>query len=985
MLDSLHSILTVALDLELAKERKSFEERLNACLMAWSGLNFCTFATAFEIQGKSIRLDPNDSSSRPLIYGRLQEPKEITKRKFYDFFTKLIGFPERSSGRWPWNIMRDQEKGKKSGIFPPKIITIKNSLPYPLWTDEEALNAELNESFQCISSNEILNENSWKWYAEFPALLGDLVRTGSRVTKHLVYILGTRREFVIEGGRDRDFGLIVGLTERVDDSLKQATNLILAAWNLMVVAEHIIEDADRIAALEAARSMSHTFRTFVESSALPAVRTIIRKVNVENKVEDEVAHEILDIGCLAAFMGFVSRKGILTSDVRPIDVEPDPYNPLQMILKEFKKAEDEDVVNIPIKLVITEYPNNPNIKFVNKIYLRAICHELIKNIRDHGKKEEDGKVHVTLNFSTTNEDQEDIQIMIINPSIEPPKDKEERNPIRGLRSLKSMVEACGGKYDGRFFEDDKSWKTHLVFDSSIWSVKTQNISLLPPRSETTNLDITSYLGQRIKKDEHLESPALRILLLDDELAEPKIAERSIINLGNPVDWICYTRKIKECPFFCFGNKRWQIELLLCRSVFYARDYLINEKFDICLIDVDFNTGDPERGSQKIPSLGGILPALVYCRDPLTYLTIFTAKDSELRDDANYYFLREMSKTGTLGNLEIEDLSAKVSATKELSVRIPEAIVCWMEKVLPKRFPDAKDASLLVDIFLDNEKPFDGSLKLKYPKEREVMLPYSLFGDLLTVRPQDVSRVITQKGVDIMRMLSVAACGHQLVRHTVCKIGHVNDYMQNCCVSALFNGQKCQCGKQEQQTANEFTVNIDAACKMFGVQRDILMNAIGYPLSGAKVKRHTRIDIAKTLGKNEDSHTVLFGIFIDPEGWMKEFKKEVESLIGKSLEIKGKDYKELGSHVKPGCESESRTRVITIQGQRDDKNYISDTGGSISNLANGSIVKLCKIASDVKLLGPCGTFDMRSRKVVDQNISQKVCLQITVQHSRATEG
>jgi len=864
-----------------------------------------------------------------------------------------------------------------------------NPLPNPLWTDENALTEELNESFRRIPSGDknSLNENSWKWYAEFPALLGDLVRTGSRVTKHLVYILGTRREFVIEGGRDRDFGLIVGLIKMEDNSLKLATNLILAAWNLVVVAEHIIEDADRIAALEAARSMSHTFRTFVESSALPTIRTIIRKANVENNVENEVAHRVLEIGCLAAFMGFVSRKGIYGERLRDIDIEPKYFNPFQMILDEFQQAKNEEMVENHIELIVMSAPTDLKLRFVNKLYLRAICHELIKNIRDYGKKE-DGKVKVTLNFTHINENQRnDIQVKIVNPVDEPKQDNAGKvmDPVRGVISIRSMVEACGGSYNEEFSKNDKSWTTLLIFHLKLWTDKTSHIPTSPQKPDWTEFNTPLHSVYKIIAGEPLDSPALRLLLLDDELAELRIAEKSVLNLGKPDDWIYYSRIINKRSFFCLGNKRWQIELLLCKSVFHALDHLLKEEFDICLIDVDFKTGDPERIRQEIPSLGGILPALAFCRNPLIYLTIFTAKDSELRDDANYTFLREMANTGILGNLEVEDSSAKASATKELSERIPDAIIQWMRHILPKRFPDAKDASLLVDAFLDESKSFNGSLKLQHPIEREAGLPYSLFGDLLTVRPQDVSRVITQKGVDIMRMLSVAACGHQLVRHTVCKIGHVNDYMQNCCVSALFNGQKCQCGKQEQQTANEFTANIDAACKMFGVQRDILMNAIGYPLSGAKVKRHTRIDIAKTLGKNEDSHTVLFGIFIDPEGWMKEFKKEVESLIGKSLEIKGKDYNDVGSHVKPGCESESRTRVITIQGQRDDKNYISDTGGSISNLANGSIVKLCKIASDVKLLGPGGTFDMRSRKVVDQNISQKVCLQITVQHSRATEG
>lgn len=993
MPDALHDILTRALELELAEPRKSFEERLNKCLSGWSGLKFCTFATAFEIQRNTIRVDPNDSNKQ-LIYCGLEEPKEPEKKTLYAFFTKLTKFPKRDAGRWPWNIIRDLEKGKTSGIFPPVNITIVNSLPNPIWADEDTLDRELINSFRTDSSDEnSRNENSWKWYAEFPALLGDLIRPDSPESKHLVYILGTRREFVRDRSRDRDFGLIVGLTELEDVSLNQATNYILAAWNLVVVAEHIVEDAERIALLEAARSMSHTFRTFVESSTLPTIRTIIRAADVGTSVENEVAARVLEVGCLAAFMGFVARGGIRELSPRTIDIELEPYNPVQMIIEEFQQVakEEENPINLTIGGKCT---NGTNLRFANKLYIRSICHELIKNIQDHGKKEQDGKVTVNIDCASGNEHQGDeIRITIKNP-FDPPDPPPEgaMDPTRGLESLKNMVDACGGKYENFPSKDKKDkdwWTTRLMFDLSLWKDKTAHISPSPPGLESIKASTPTSSDLEIKKGMPLESPALRLLLLDDELAYLKVAERSIINLSKPEDWIWYSVTIKDRTFFCFGHTRWQIELLLCNSVFHVRDQLIDQKFDICLIDVDFSK-DPERGRKAIPSLGGILPALAFCKRPYTYLTIFTAKDSELRDDANYSFLREMAVAGYLGNLKVEDLDAKGSATKELSVIIPHAIIWWMNHILPNRYPDEQDASLLVDVFLEKNKPFDGSLKLKHPKERVVSLPHSLFGDLLTD-----SAEYGQQIEDIIRLLSKAACGHQLVRHTVCNIAHVNEDLPDCCVKALFEGIICHHNRFSEADAKAFTANIDAACKMFDVLRNDLMAVIGKPIRGAKVKQHTRMDIAHALSLPHPSDAVVFGIFVNPTNWMEEFKTQVEGLLkSKSstdveaplelqLSIDVEDRDDKGNKAESGSEWSSRTRRIEICGQRKDNKYISESGGSY-----GKIVKLCKMASDVRLVGPIGALDMRNPTArLDTNDVNPggVALRITVHHSRATEG
>jgi hypothetical protein len=219
-------------------------------------------------------------------------------------------------------------------------------------------------------------------------------------------------------------------------------------------------------------------------------------------------------------------------------------------------------------------------------------------------------------------------------------------------------------------------------------------------------------------------------------------------------------------------------------------------------------------------------------------------------------------------------------------------------------------------------------------------------------------------------------------------------MSDCCVNALFEGKTCHHNRFSEADAKAFTANIDAACKMFGVLTKDLMAVIGKPIRGAKVKHHTRMNITHALSLNFPHDAVVFGIFVDPTSWMEEFRKEVEALLKPQLStdveaplepqlsINVDDLDDKGKKTESGSEWLSRTRRIEIRGYRKDHNYIREIGGSY-----GKIVNLCKMASDVRLVGPIGALDMRNptNDVDPEDKNPEVVLRITVHHSRATEG
>ena len=118
----IYSILARAIELEAETPRKSFKERIETCLEAWQWLGVCSFATAFEIEGNSIRLDENNN---PLIYNRLPNDESAE----WGAFSKLTAVPGSGLGKWPWEILREKarEENKREGLFPAELRSLSVS------------------------------------------------------------------------------------------------------------------------------------------------------------------------------------------------------------------------------------------------------------------------------------------------------------------------------------------------------------------------------------------------------------------------------------------------------------------------------------------------------------------------------------------------------------------------------------------------------------------------------------------------------------------------------------------------------------------------------------------------------------------------------------------------------------------------------------------------------------------------------------------
>jgi len=1006
-------ILDAAIRAEEKSPRLDFRQRLEKCLTSWQALEFCTFATAFAIRGNEVK--------EPYFGGELTPT---------DLFNRLIALPADNEGKWPWNIIRERERegGIKEGIFPPELRNIKSSLPTSIWSSLDALNAAISSDFTEVSNENAIAELSWKWYAEHLAHLGDQIRNDGSNTQHLLYLLGTRREFVRDGGRERDYGLIVGFTEALDnDSLNMARDCVLAAWNLVVVSEHIVEDADRIGALEAARSMSHTFRTFVEASAMPAIRTILQTASTDSSgLIKPVEDCVLEIGQLAAFMGFVARGGIADPDAKIRDCDVQEYDPVALIKDEFEKANSvEATTNISATVCIdNDIRKNKKVPFAHRLYLRAICSELIKNIRDHGKPREDGStaVKVTIKISA---DANSLSVALSNPKKAITNPGRTKDTVKGIRSLKGMVEACAGTHQDCEEESDVNlpWRTFITFDLAKWaSAATSSASVStitaeePARSRSSTFPTESTV---------LESPGLKILLLDDQLAEPNRAWDSLRNFKSD-GWSYYEKSISSKTFKCFGNQVLSIEIILCRSVFHARDCLFDEHFDICLVDVDFKARDLERANHEVPSLGGILPALVLARDEHTYLRVFTAKDSDLRDDANYAYLKELSKKDRLGNLCIQD-----GGTKEISRQLPEVIYDWMMQILPKRQPTCESCAKLVDALRAN----NGTLgELVLPKGDAVpntKIPFSLFYEIISVDRSDSQENITtqERRTNLWLELSKASSGHQVARHTFIGIDHINEATPMCCMEALFAGTECTShienvndgrpsnSKVTTTKAIEFKAHFDSACRVFDVNSEQFRAKVA---SGQELKLHTRMHLGEVLeGLVKEEGVVgcplIYGMFEEPGTWKADFRQQIYlHLINNKkaapppkkkrlfcwsrkspsaarsedavLSIVANDYDQNGNQLSlqgNTDSTDSRKRTITITGNRTDNGYLypDESGGFKKTLEATRELKLLTIAPEIRLRGPHGSVDLHTGRFNEDDKIETVCLELTLFHSR----
>lgn len=893
------SFLSIAVDIEKNSGSNKVDDKLHACLIKWNEIKKCTFATAFKISNNIIT-----QSYPPDIIEQNSDKARI--KEFFDILRdpKKNGLP----GSWPWDLLREERHNASSdkGVIFPYELSITNSLTdLPVSTEE--LFSTINSAFKESHDHK---ELSWKWYGIYLAQIGDMLRADKKNTKYLVYILGTRKEFLARN-RNTDYGLIVGFPENESANINHYKNEILAAWNLLVVAEHILEDQGHIASLEAARSMSHTFRTVVEGKTIPTVG-IILKNNEEEK--EKVINEIGEIKELIDLMGFVARKGI-QNNISTVDVEK--YNIVNEI-KNIIEVSCESDIEYMIKPTIRANGDDKERIFFRRIYLNALFQEILSNVRKYGIKEEN-IINIEVNIIV---DSKELQINISNMKNTPNGETYERtHRITGIENIKNIVEAMGGKIEYPK-DDNNKYKQKITYPISTIEAK---IIAQVNNTEKLTSKIYNVSKEYIpfnKRDEPVyENISLRILLLDDQLANINdvALHQQVLSVINKEKTTIeyYVKRINSIPYYCLWFPFWGIEMILCRSIYSARG-LFDEDIDICLIDVDFKYDFNTPNSEPAPSLGGVLPALVFSRKKNTLVHIFTAVNNELKKDSNYSYIIEGEVRKHLGNLYIHD-------KKNIDSALPEAFLLWCKDIVPKQYDI--DLSHLVELSqylnIENngiEPPSEIKLYDTGQKEKQKVIKGKLFegndkgglirGDIKEVT-KDGDKYNTSKH-EIMRSIAGPGVGgsnavkefSKSYHHQILKKRELDDFkegLRSICKIFNQNFDEYYGMVKEAGTENE-------AKKLFRYTYNKYGHCI-YMLSESEVMKKMLDEINKFLIIDNSNGEIHYN-YINVEIAATKIAVVDDSLIG-ILKIYGNRNSNINMEAPAGCSLPNITKGLEI--------------------------------------------------------------------------
>ncbi len=747
-----YSFLKTALAVETGEQRPVvFRDRLNKCLLDWQEqIPVCSFATAVCLEGDSLTESYN---GLPLTSGD----------NLCEFFTYLVAKPAAGLGSWPWRFLAQEQKSKEHGFFPPESKRIVNALPHPLWKDLDALKGALQADFRTANADE--RAFSWKWYAEFLALLGDRIRKQQRngiakETGHLIYIFGTRREFVRGGSRPaRDFGLIVGLTREVENgALKTIEDNILAAWNSLVVAEHVLTDGRRIAGLESARSFSHTFRTVLEYQTGPRIRNLLAGVTT-TQVVDKAVEQLSVARDLADAQAFMSQGGIKERfDPRYQDTEA--YDPIAELTKFLNNAALLTQLEPTRKVEITyagAKTSSARLSFVRRTFLEFLCVELVSNIQKHAKPGVDGVRRVTITLLNVGEEGGQLTLKIEN-------DRETGRPVEtrgGVANVQNMVEALGGT---RSYPTDggEKWTEVIAFPLKPWF---DNVS--SPREDPKEIpnappleDVETLKQKYHWTDSSPNNPAvLRVLLLDDNAAKLDQVWGPLEGL-NSGSWISYPRSIGQGEaarlFCCVRNEVWQLEIVLCRSLSDYLDALHAETFDVLLLDIDFSNDPEGEKLQKrlngIPKLGGLIPALLAYPRRKSHCEVFTAVGAELRADfPDFKFIEQLIKASCDGDdVHFDD----IDTPKELNERLCRAFGAWCVNKAADLEPTPESLACLLLALNENDSAKVAALTLHFEGKEPRRIPGKVFNE-----PSNGGLLLKQDRDKWIKGAGASLCGH----------------------------------------------------------------------------------------------------------------------------------------------------------------------------------------------------------------------------------
>lgn len=894
-----HDLLRTSIEHEINSGSKDIIKKLGPILKKWQTLTLVSFATAFRLQNGILQKPEKDNIANGL--------EENGKKELYEQFLKLTKKPGGNMGKWPWDLLR-KDPQLKSGIFPPKILLFNDRKNgngctsclgceiVPTAPVDKINYGGLQKDF--TNGNDDNAQLSWKCYAAFPAILGDDIRGDEKKTVALVYILGTRREF-LQQNRASDYGLVVGLTEKAFDTshcLKPAADAILAAWNLLAVSPHVIADGASIAKLTAAQQLTHTFRTYVDAHALPTIEKLAAQTGNATKILEKVA----SISSLAGMMAFVAKDGINSNEKLRKD-EVENYDLVAFIKEVLKDGLEK---RTPPYTVFGEVNNGNGENFkglwINRLYLRAALMEIVKNVRNEEPDDKDVSVciHQENGFLV-------VKVTNCLSSSRPSSANGEKN-VSGSKALDAFFRALGGEAEGYYFtvdgnspinEDTASHYTWQVkYNLQAWKEKIggkdedqQDNGSKGGESLLGNEDIHSNTIRKLNTAKELKDIALRVLVLDDEVDVNNLIE-AFQNLAYKDDWYWYEgtflKNGGKLPLTCLYNATMQMEVVRCPSVHRARRFLLDEHFDIALLDIDF-TSDPEGSA---PALGGLLFGLGYINTeaaPFCILQVFTAKGHDLRsNNPDFLYLEELARENKLGKLKIELLEN--SASKNVKKMLQEAFYRWCVEVLGYKGKLEADPATLIKL----GQFFYGGGKLENATEDEKKIKVCLDSG----QRQGLRSIIPIATFDALidsddgKRKNLAAecmdvCGHAAVRNLFCGYAHGNilPYLK----------------EEEEERRDLFNSRFDNACDLFQVGEAKEFRKKLIELEDIdEIKKRYRLTLADLCGtqhvgtEKDNVHTTitvtytpdpknpiyLYGLWEDPEIYKKRLLHRLADIL-----------------------------------------------------------------------------------------------------------
>jgi hypothetical protein len=455
----------------------------------------------------------------------------------------------------------------------------------------------------------------------------------------------------------------------------------------------------------------------------------------------------------------------------------------------------------------------------------------------------------------------------------------------------------------------------------------------------------------------------RVLVLDDQMFVNELYP-SFLGIKNQ-GWGKYKRQISHDPplsLECLYNKYLDLEVMICRSLAYAKNYLLNIHFDICLVDIDFRK-DPEYPHGNHPRLGGLLYAIALVTKTKTCTSIFTALGEELREYPDYSYLRQLAEKQVLGNLYFEEIEKN---QKQLEVILKKAFYnyetsskfheySWCKKVLPLLKPTASSASACAQHLFSGDEP--GYLELQEPREG---VTNQISNELIRVLvPKDNRK-------EVAGLLLKIACGHALVRYLFCRLAHG------------INTEKALLGFLEPKKQKQFDRCFEDACVHFEIanpkefRKKILEG-------GKKYYRINLLEIFPGSGIINNQPIFLYGLWKNPDDDWENLKNEIASLVvqkGTDVPIQMESW-EIDQKGQP-VEQEGWGRVIKIWANREGTDYRDQPsqGGTIDQ-----IKLLRKVAAKLEIVGVKGTLNLSEGRWIkeDKSGTNLVYIRVTVMH------